>query len=330
MITTAKRLYVFCLFLLLACALPGMSQVLKLPPVLYPSGGTPAQSLVLADVNRDGKPDAVVVNGSGSVGVLLGNGDGTFQASVTYPTGLIAPNALAVGDLNGDSWPDIVVANNDGVCITPPGCMSVLLNNGDGTFQSPVNYSSGGFDIYALAITDVDGDGKADVVVANWCGTGSCQSSSIGVLLGNGDGTFRSATTYTLIGSLDPMSVAVADLNHDGRPDLLVAASSKTGGGTVTVFLNKGDGTFPTQVSYSTGGFVGSSVIAADVNGDGKIDAVATNTYFSSTILSYGSVGVLLAKAMVRLERWLSMPLGCRHTGPRRVILMATVHSMSS
>ena len=145
-----------------------------------------------------------------------------------------------------------------------------------------------------MARIDVDGDGKADLVVANECGVGNCESSSIGVLLGNGDGTFRSATTYTVTGSLYAVSVAVADLNHDGKPDLLAAGATKTGAGTVTVFLNKGDGTFPTQVSYSTGGFVATSVIAADMNGDGKFDAVATNTQFSSTITSYGSVGVLL------------------------------------
>jgi hypothetical protein len=292
MTTSPKRGCIFCLVLLLASSLPAMSQVLKLPAVLYPSGGSPAQSLVLADVNRDGKPDAVVVNGSGSLGVLLGNGDGTFRASVTYATGLRAANALIVGDLNGDGWPDVVVANNDGYCLT--GCLSVLLNNGDGTFQNAVIYSSGGFDIYSLAIADVDGDGKADLVVANECGPSLCQSSYIGVLLGNGDGTFRSVTTYTLTGSLYALSVAVADLNHDGKPDLLVAAESSNGAGTVTVFLNKGDGTFPTQMSYSTGGYGGGSVITADVNGDGKIDAVVTNYVFSSTIQSYGSVGVLL------------------------------------
>jgi hypothetical protein len=245
----------------------------------------------MADVNRDGIPDVIVANGGGSVGVLLGNGDGTFQASVTYPTILRSVDAVAIGDFNGDGWPDVVAGSNDGFCIL--ACISVFLNNGDGTFQAAVGFSTVDFDITSMVATDVDGDGNLDVVVSNQCHESLCTDGSTGVLLGNGDGTFR-ATSYVLGKHSSPESVAVADLNHDGKPDLLVADFSPTATSIVTVLLNKGDGTFPTQVAYPTGGFVPSSVIAADVNGDGKLDIVATNFYFSKTILSYGTVSVLL------------------------------------
>ena len=98
----------------------------------------------MADVSGDGKPDLVVANRNGSVGVLLGNGDGTFQAAVTYGSGGAIASALAVADMNGDGKPDLVVANHCAGSDCANGSVGVLLNNGDGTFQPAVSYSSGG------------------------------------------------------------------------------------------------------------------------------------------------------------------------------------------
>jgi len=282
------------LCLLSACAPPSMSQIFKQPPVLYPTGQYPATAVVVADVNKDGNADAVVINGNwnnpngsttGSVSVLLGNGNGTFQPAVNYPVLLRGTDAVAVGDLNGDGWPDIAVVSNDGLWATP--CVSVLLNLGDGTFGEAVGYSSGGSEVTSIVISDVNGDGKPDLVLADSCVNGACGGkASIAVLLGNGEGTFASPILYHMTGQSYPLSLAAVDLNGDGKPDLVVASIDKIKGGVVGVMLNKGDGTFPRLVTYVSGGELPISVMAVDMNGDGKLDLVVAN-------LGTGSVGVL-------------------------------------
>ena len=112
--------------------------------------------IVAADVNGDGKMDLVV--GNGGPGVLLGNGDGTFQPVQNYSGNGVY---VAVADLDGDGKPDLLGFSINGI--------SALLNNGDGTFGPTQNFSSGGFILSGYAIADLNGDGKPDVVAANWC-----------------------------------------------------------------------------------------------------------------------------------------------------------------
>jgi hypothetical protein len=130
---------------------------------------------------------------------------------------------VQVADVNGDGKPDIVLANwcvIGNVCVN--GTVGVLLGKGDGTFQSAVTYSSGGNNANSVAVADVNGDGKLDILVAN------VNSGTVGVLLGNGDGTFQTAITYGSGGEF-VISVAVADINGDGKPDLVVAARADIG-----------------------------------------------------------------------------------------------------
>jgi hypothetical protein len=250
--------------------------------VTYDSGGF-AVSVAVADVNGDGKPDVVTANEtSNTVGVLLGNGDGTFRAAVTYGTGGQAPTAIAVADVNGDGKPDLLVAKHS--ANSPfEGSIGVLLGNGDGTFQPVVTYSSGGILAISIVVADVNGDGRPDVAVANFSDPRK-GGGSVGVLLGNGDGTFHPVVTYGLMPPGNISWVAVADVNGDGKPDLVVAKSSPGLG----VLLGNGDGTFQSDLAYDSGG-VCISVAVADVNGDGTPDLLATN-YGSNT------VGVLLGK----------------------------------
>jgi hypothetical protein len=259
-------------------------------------GGNP---VAIADLNGDGKADLVVVAGDSMFSVLLGNGDGTFQAPVSYSAGILAAYSVAIADLNGDGKLDVVFA---GEVLGRDGVVSVLLGNGDGTFQAPVTYSTGTGGFESVAIADLNGDGYPDLVVASECLSDGCSShgatpGGVSVLMGNGDGTFQSAANYGS-GGWDATSVAIADLNGDGYPDLAVSnycqlsANCPTEGappGEVSVLLGNGDGTFQTAVSYGSGGSWATSVAIGPLSGDGYPDLVATN-YF---VPEY-SVGVLL------------------------------------
>jgi len=276
----------------------------------FGSGGSDAQSVAVADVNGDGKLDLIVANECDNrsgcvniVSVLLGNGDGTFQTAVPHSTGGWGGGnnaaAVAVADVNGDGKPDLLVANlcaSYGKCPNG-GSVSVLLGNGDGTFQTAVPYSSGGVDATSVAVADVNGDGKLDLLVGNLSLIASDVHGVVAVLLGKGDGTFQTAVTYAS-GGIYAMSVAVADVNMDGKPDLLVANLGENDSqrfGSVSVLLGNGDGTFQTAVAYRSGGDEATHVAVADVNGDGKLDLIVPNQLACGTCpSSNGSVGVLL------------------------------------
>jgi hypothetical protein len=277
------------------------------PAVVYSSGGYYAYSVAMGDLNGDGKLDLAVANagenlkGTGSVGVLLGNGDGTFQPPVVYDSGGYGADSVAIGDVNGDGTPDLVVANlyQSGGANSSAG---VLLGNGDGTFQPAVTYDSGGSFGFSVAVGDLRGKGTLDVVVADECegNNGGCPTqNAIGVLLGNGDGTFQSAVNYPSVGwGYD--AVAIGDVNGDGIPDLVVVGEcqrvgpyfSCLGTGRVNVMLGNGDGTFQAPVTYSSGAPGAWSVAVEDVNGDGRPDLVVTNMNYNAE--KDGTVAVLL------------------------------------
>lgn len=267
------------------------------PAVIYSSGGYHANSVAIADVNGDGKPDVIVANHffssrdhtSGGVSVLFGNGDGTFALAQSFRSGGWYASSLAVADVNGDGQADLSVGNgctSGGHCRN--GTVGVLLGSGDGTFQGAVTYGSGGPSIRALALADVNGDGKPDMVVAI--------EGGINMLLGNGDGTFQLYAAYGSGGSA-VRSVAVADVNSDGRPDLLVVSScisnSDCSSGAVGVLLSNGDGTFQPAVTYASGARYSHSVAVGDVNGDGKTDVVVANQFGPTEDTRALAIGVL-------------------------------------
>jgi hypothetical protein len=266
------------------------------PAVTYSSGGSYNWGLAIGDLNRDGKLDLVAAafcSGiGGCLGVLLGNGDGTFQPAVTYSDdyyewasgeGIYFP--VMIADVNGDGIPDLVVVSQTSENYGD-GSVGILLGNGDGTFKPVVTYDSGGFGTFSGVLADVNGDGKLDVIVTNCGPSGSTDCTSdgtVGVLLGNGDGTFQPVKTYSTGGDTSS-PLAVADVNRDGKLDILVGNNCPgncSGDGSFAVLLGNGDGTFQGAVTYDTGGGGVGAIAVADLNGDGYPDVVVASNQVS-------------------------------------------------
>ncbi len=239
----------------------------------FATGGL-AYSIAVGDFNGDGRPDLTVANqDTNTVSVLLGNGDGTFQTAQNFAAGL-NPTFVAVGDFNGDGKPDLVVTNN-----YSPGIsygLSVLLGDGDGTFQAAQNFGVGNGPS-SVTVADFNGDGKADLAVANI----SSSSDTVSVLLGNGNGTFQTAQNFAT--GRGPYPLAVGDFNSDGKLDLAVGniVTNNVPVSTVSVLLGNGDGTFQNAQNFATD-FGPDSMAVGDFNGDGKLDLVTANAYGSS------------------------------------------------
>ena len=208
----------------------------------YPVGVAP-RSIAVADFNGDAKLDLVVANeNDNTVSVLLNRGNGTFQNQVVYDTGP-APASVVAADFNGDGKPDLAVANGGSPLNgLGPGLVSVLLNNGDGTFANKVDYESGPYPISVVA-ADFRGDGKLDLALA----TNLDIYGRVSILDGNRDGTFQTKVDYE--GGFGIYSLVAADFNGDGKPHWPWPATSTT----PCSFLPKWRRTFRSQGTYPTG-----------------------------------------------------------------------------
>jgi hypothetical protein len=249
------------------------------PAVSYSSGPGSRGGIAVGDFNGDGSPDLAVAdfnygNPSSDAGILLNNGDGTFRAPVLVPVFQGARSAT-VGDFNGDGIPDLAVADgygaNDVLDQNYPAGVTILVGHGDGTFTTAGQYNSpatpGGGTINPEFVTtgDLRHNGITDVVVCDY-------DHNLNVFLGNGDGTFQPAVGYDT--GEYPRPVAIADVNGDGIPDLVVAnigIANPPEDGSVAVLLGNGDGTFQEAVQYTPFHFPG-WVAVGDFNGDGLPD----------------------------------------------------------
>lgn len=241
------------------------------------NGFSTASVLTTADLNKDGNGDLVVANSvlttSGSVSVLLGKADGTFQTAVSYPTAGSGTVAVVIEDVNGDGKLDLVAVSS---ALGSSGYVdqeiSVLLGKGDGTFGAAQSFTvpalPGSTNEYSTPIqniitADLRGNGKKDLI----CSNGQ-------VFLGNGDGTFTAETTPAFPYETDSLSsngpyLASGDLNKDGKIDVVLS-----NGSTISTYLGKGDGTFSAGASYASIGN-GGEVAVSDLDGDGNVDIYA-------------------------------------------------------
>jgi hypothetical protein len=237
----------------------------------YKTGGVYPLQGAAYDLNKDGKLDLVAANhrpvDGGTIGVLLGNGDGSFQTATPY-TPSVQPTWVTAADFNRDGHLDLVVSNLQNDSMYRPGHdLSYFPGKGDGTFP----------DVKALAVAsearsasvaagDFNQDGSPDLAAAN------NTRNTVSVLLGKGDGTFQPPTHYGT-GSAGSYTIAAVDLDGNGRLDLI---TSNRNGNSVSVFLGRGDGTFQGAVRSRTG--IGPFALAiADFNGDGRLDVATPN-----------------------------------------------------
>ena len=248
------------------------------------SGGGVTEFIAAGDVNGDGKTDIVATIGNNTqynqVAVVMGLGTGKFKPAVYYSTGSTAQAYdVFLKDLNGDGKLDIIAANQDGT-------ISVLLNNGKGTFGTAkliTSIAALNPHLNSLTFGDFNGDGKLDIAVApNSRFSGYNVSNTVYVLLGNGDGTFQAPI---VIGNVTPDQyttterLAAGDFNNDGKMDLFVVLDGRSPcwGTEEVVLLGKGNGTFnPMSPICNDNSHYFSSTptypVVADFNADGKLD----------------------------------------------------------
>jgi hypothetical protein len=248
----------------------------------------PTTASSLPSAGREGNSSLPVQNvHSAAVAAAAANTPLLVLQGVTALTNAPSGLVLSTTDSNRDGKPDLILGGAAG-----GGILGELLGNGDGTFFAPGgSYGTGGQAVNQLVVADLNGDGIPDVVAAEDCDVspGSCTSgAAAGVILGNGDGTFKPPAVYPL-GQGYATAITVQDLNGDGIPDLVESMGGPSNGrGLVNILLGNGDGTFRSPLVFDAGGVGASSIVAGDIDGDGKPDVVVALNGGFSVLLGNG------------------------------------------
>ncbi len=247
----------------------------------YTTGNNPV-SVIGADVFGTGRPAIITANMSDNTLTVLGNfGNGTFASNATY-TVSSSPRCVIAADINADGLLDLISV---GATAT-----TVLTNSNFGQFGSNTTINAGG----SCAVTcDLNNDGKTDLLIGG--------GTKVIIYTNDGSGHFMSNDILNVVGTVS--SMAVADVNLDGKPDLIVANYNY---GSLTVFTNVGNGSLVSNATYNVGSDV-QSVVAADINGDGYVDLVSANAYgypnSTLTILTNNGGGLFVSNATVNVAR---------------------------
>src|ERR1700685_2502557 len=256
------------------------------------------QFVAVGDFNGDGNLDIAATDAlNGGVQIFLGKGDGTFTLGSTYPTdtGTYTTLGIVAADLNGDGKTDLAVVNNSSTGTS--GSVGILINDGKGGFNPVVNYSTGSTSAtLATEITaaDVNGDKNLDLIVPQY--GGATPGTTVLIFLGKGDGTFPTSKSTTV--GYNPYNAAIGDINGDGKVDLAVTIDDQTSNHNqgIAVALGNGDGTFKTPTllastaQSTTFDLPGPGYVKlVDVNRDGNLDLLYTNSSFSTVGVMYGN-----------------------------------------
>jgi uncharacterized protein (TIGR03437 family) len=289
---------------LLFCTLLAASAFAQ-SPAFGPPSSFPAQKASLAiasgDFNGDGLPDVAVANSaSATLSIFLGTGSGKFSPATSANLPSVCEAAyITAGNFTGAASPDLLA-----VCAL--GGVVVLPNGGAGTFGPPRSTLLpapawvGNLLLGSIhpAIADFNGDGHLDIAVPAFGDDILTASGGWYLLLGKGDGTFQPPTTLPFTGVL-PLSLAAGEFNGDGKPDLVAVTVDSSGNAQLEFAAGNGDGTFVSPTTLSLPSTIGSLILPADINGDGKLDLVfAGSSLISNISVLLGSTSTLGASAV--------------------------------
>jgi hypothetical protein len=284
-----KVRYHFILFsLILSVAFQRAEAALSFSTSTIPAGGLGSINVAVADVNGDGKPDLICANYSdptNTLTILTNNGSGVFgsNASLAVSTGV---GLVVVADFNGDGKPDLV-CNGNGTSLT------VLTNNGSGLFTNSVTLNT---DLLpaGIAAADMAGNGRPGVVSANYL------SDTLSVFTNGAPGLRANPVqSLTLPAGSRPIWIVAADINGDGKPDLICANYASN---SVSIFTNRGDGVFSFNATVAAGSNP-RRLTVADINGDGKPDLIVANAMVQQlTLLTNNGAGTFKLNATLNTD----------------------------